>query len=107
KRVASGSVARRKLVSSSYTITLTISNGSKSNNILDTLLKMDTMTNKAKFPVLVRDTSGSSFFFGAECWVEKSPELSYSSDGSQYTWIIRSGDGMVSVGGNEEISELE
>ena len=107
KRVASGTAARTKVISSTYTIKIVLNGGSKHNNTLDTLLKADILGDKAKFPILIKDQSGSSFFFSSQAWVEKESPLKFSTSSYVTEWTIRASDGILRNAGNEEINEIE
>jgi len=107
RRVASGGIARRKIVSDSYTISLTVMSGSKTNDILDKLHKLDVLSDKAKVPLLIKDRTGSSYFFTSLAWVESVPDKTYSTDESSMTWVLRCADGVNNVGGNETLNDIE
>lgn len=107
RRVASGGVARRKVVSDTYSIVFNLQAGSKSNDLLYKLHRMDVLTETAKFPLLIRDKTGSSYFFSTTCWIESVPDKAYSTDEVSNSWLLRCADGINNVGGNEALIDIE
>lgn len=105
-RTPDGTTARKYNASFSYTITLSLFSGSGSNELLTRLMAADQLTQKGKFPLLIKDNSGTSLFFGSTCWIESPPELSFSNNFDTRTWVIRAMGSTVNFGGNEDVSDL-
>lgn len=103
---ADGIVTRQYNDDQTYTITLTLANYSSSNDILTKLYQVDLITHRAKFPILMKDTSGSSLFAATTCWVESIPELSFSNEIGSRTWTIYACQGVINIGGNDDASGL-
>lgn len=106
-RSTDGVGARTKVINSSYTIELTLMASSASNDTLTRLWQWDELTNVGKFPLLVKDTRGSGYFFSAETWIEETPDLTYSETVGSYTWILRSNKGAIHIGGNDNATAIE
>ena len=106
-RTTDGIVARTKVVNSTYTIELTLMASSPSNDMLTRLWQLDELTSRGMFPLLIKDTRGTGYFFSTETWIEDVPALSYSNTIESYTWVLRSDRGMIHIGGNDENTAIE
>lgn len=106
-RTPDGTVARVMNYDQTYTINITLHNGSESNELLTKLWQLDEITaGKGKFPLLIKDHSGSDLFFSTTTWIEKVPTLSKSSGVDQRTWVMRSAFATINIGGNGDVSSL-
>ena len=101
-----GTMARKYNNSQTYTITITLHNGAESNNLLTKMWQVDEITQRGKFPLLIKDQSGSDLFFSTESWIEFIPSLVKSNSIDARTWIIKSAFAVMNVGGNEDQSDL-
>lgn len=101
-----GAQSRLYINSSAYTITLVLSNLSSSNDFLTKLHALDQVTQRGKFPLLIKDLNGSSLFVAATCWIEQIPEVTFSNEITSRTWVFRTNQGVLNVGGNEDASSL-
>lgn len=84
-----GQVYRRRNSNNNYTITLTLSSSSRSSRVLQYLLIADQTTSIAKFPVFIKDMSGSTLFHATTCWIEQQPDIVFSQQVSARAWIIK------------------
>lgn len=105
-RTSDGTVARLYQKDQTYTITLTLSSASDSNDLLTKLQQVDEITQLGKFPILVRDLSGSDLFFSATSWIEKIPSMTKSKNIDARVWTIRSSSAIINLGGNSEASSI-
>ena len=105
-RMPDGTMARKYNNSQTYTITITLHNGAESNNLLTKMWQVDEITQRGKFPLLIKDQSGSDLFFSTESWIEFIPSLVKSNSVDARTWIIKSAFAVMNVGGNEDQSDL-
>lgn len=105
-RTADGTVARMYNNDQTYTITLTLHCGSSSNDLLTKLWQLDEITQKGKFPLLIKDFSGSDLFFSTTTWIEGVPTISKSNGIDSRVWVLRSSQATINVGGNMEPSKL-
>lgn len=103
-RTTDGMVARKYVNDQTYSIMISIMSMSPSNDILTKLWLIDETTQMGKFPLLIKDSSGSGRFFSSTTWVEKVPDLSYSSSPEIRQWLLRSSQGLINIGGNDEAS---
>lgn len=105
-RTADGVVSRLYSNDQTYTISLTLHSASKGNDALTKLWQIDEITQRGKFPLLVKDSSGSDLFFSTTTWVEQVPAISKSTGIEGRTWVLRSSQAVINVGGNEDASSL-
>lgn len=105
-RMPDGTVARKYNNSQTYTITITLHSAADANNLFTKLWQIDELTQKGKFPILVKDQSGSDLLFSTESWIEGIPSLTKSNAIDSRVWVIKSAYAVINVGGNEEESSL-
>lgn len=105
-RMPDGTIARKYNNSQTYTITITLHNGSETNNLLTKLWQVDEITQRGKFPLLIKDQSGSDLLFSTESWIEGIPSLTKSNAIDARVWVIKSAYAVINIGGNEEVSSL-
>lgn len=105
-RMPDGTVARKKNNSQTYTITITLHNGAETNNLLTKMWQIDELTDRGKFPLLIKDQSGSDLLFSTESWIEGIPSMTKSNAIDSRVWVIKSAYALINVGGNEEESSL-
>lgn len=101
---ADGVQSRVHRISSSYTLRLTISNVSPTNDVLTKLWQLDEITKMGKFPIMVKDQLGSSLFFSATSWIESTPSLYYSNRITEREWTIKCAEAVINIGGNDSDS---
>lgn len=101
-----GRVIRIYNNSQSYTIELTLHIGSSANTFLTKLWQLDEITQRAKFPFLMKDGSGSDLFFSATSWIEGLPTLSKSNSVDTRTWRIKCSSAVINYGSNNGESGL-
>lgn len=105
-RMPDGTVARKKNTSQTYTITITLHNGAETNNLLTKMWQIDELTDRGKFPLLIKDQSGSDLLFSTESWIEGIPSLTKSNAIDSRVWVIKSAYAVINIGGNESPSDL-
>jgi hypothetical protein len=106
KRTADGQVSRVYNNDQTYTIQITLHRGSPSNDILTKLWLVDELTQMGKFPLLLKDPTGSDLFFSATSWIESIPALAQSTTVDERVWTIRSSSAVINIGSNQEPSSL-
>lgn len=99
-RAMDGTMSRIKSPDTGWRIELTLAQSSSGNDILSTLWNVDKVTGMGKFPVMVKDGSGSTMFMAATAWVEEVPEILFSNKLEDRTWTLRATDVIVNIGGN-------
>jgi hypothetical protein len=105
-RTPDGTVARLYDNDQTYTIRITVHSGSNTNDFLTKLLLLDEITQRGKFPLLVKDLSGTDLFFSTTTWIEEVPSMVKSSGIDQRTWVLRSSQGVINYGNNEDPSGI-
>lgn len=98
---ADGQVSRLYTQSNVYDVRLTLMSSSGSNDVLTKLWQLDEITQKGKFPLLIKDKSGSDLFFSATTWIEELPSMSKSEVVDSRTWVLRSVEASINIGGNQ------
>jgi hypothetical protein len=105
-RTADGTVTRLYNSAQSYSIQITLASGSESNDVLTKLWQLDEITQKGKFPILIKDQSGSDLFFSPTAWIEQIPTMNKSTKIDDRVWMFRAVQGTINIGGNAEPSDL-
>src|SRR5690606_20540576 len=77
-RSVDGMVVRKHTTDNTLTVNLTIHRSSPSNDLLTKLWQIDEITQMMKFPLLIKDSTGTGFFFSTTSWVENIPNMTYS-----------------------------
>lgn len=83
-----------------YRFELTLAQSSESNNVLSAIHNIDIVTRLAKFPLMMRDGSGSTTFFSATTWIESIPEVTFSNQMEARTWVFGCNDAGLTIAGN-------
>ena len=68
--------------------------------------QVDELTQMGKFPLLIKDQSGSDLLFSTESWIESIPSLTKSNGIDSRVWVIKSAYAVINIGGNEQQSGL-
>lgn len=103
---ADGSVSRIYTNSQTYTISLTFHRGSTSNDVLTKLWQLDEITQRGKFPLLIKDLSGTDLFFSTNTWIEGIPNMVQSTNFDTRTWVLRSSQAVINIGSNQNASGI-
>jgi hypothetical protein len=92
--------------SQTYTIQVTLHRGSVSNDVLTKLWQLDELTQRGKFPLFIKDLSGTDLFFSTNTWIESLPNMVQSSSFDSRTWVLRSSQAVINVGSNQDASGI-
>lgn len=103
-RTTDGMVYRKYTNDQTFTIQLTLLAASPTNSLLTKLWLFDESTKMGKFPLLIKDGLGTSKFFSSTTWVEMPPPLSFSDDMETRTWLLRSSQAVINIGGSGDAS---
>lgn len=107
KSTADGKVYRTMREDFTYDIEITLQQGSRTNEILTLLYNLDQVSGRGRFPLSIKDNSGTSSFWAPSVWVQEVPPLSFSGTGqSPRVWRLRATDAIITVGGNSSESHL-
>ena len=101
-----GQVARIYTNSQTYTISLTFHRGSTSNDILTKLWQLDELSQVGKFPLFIKDLSGTDLFFSTSTWIEGVPNMVQSTNFDTRTWILKSSQAVINIGSNQDASGI-
>lgn len=103
-RLPDGTVSRLYNNDQTYTVRITLHSGSGSNDFLTKLWYLDEITQRGKFPLMIKDLSGSDLFFSTNTWVEQPPAIVKSANVDARTWVLKSSSAVINIGGNGEPS---
>lgn len=103
---ADGIPARLYNRSETYTIQLTFHCGSPSNDVLTKLWLLDEATQKGRFPLFIKDLSGSDLFFSTSSWIEGIPAVTKSVTMDTRVWTLRATQAVLNVGSNQDPSSI-
>ena len=103
---ADGVSARLYNRSQTYTVTLTFHCGSPSNEVLTKLWLLDESTQRGRFPLFIKDLSGSDLFFSTSAWIEGIPTVVKSTTMDTRTWVLRATQSALNVGSNQDPSSI-
>lgn len=106
KTAPDGTIARQYHRSAEYDVELQILSMSPSNDVLTKLWQLDEITRRAKFPILIKDNSGSGLFFSPTSWVQAPSSWDLGAGSATRSWAIKSTGGVINVGGNASPRDL-
>lgn len=101
-RAMDGSMSRIKSPDTGWKVELTLAQSSSGNDVLSTLWNVDKVTGMGKFPLFIKDGSGSTMFMAASAWIEEVPDIIFSNYMETRTWRFGATDVVVNIGGNGE-----
>lgn len=107
QRAMGGDISRIYHEDKGFEVKLTLMQSSITNNILSMLYNVDLATRMGKFPLIIKDGSGSTTFVSLTTWIEDLPEVKFANTLSTYTWTFGCSDAMISIGGNDSTSAVE
>lgn len=99
-RAMDGTMSRIKSPDTGWKVEITLAQSSSGNDILSTLWNVDKVTGMGKFPLFIKDGSGSTMFTAATAWIEELPDIVFSSQLETRTWRFCATDVLVNIGGN-------
>jgi hypothetical protein len=99
---ADGLVTRGKTNNFSGTMTLSLKQSSPSNDVLSSLMAIDEATNTGVFPILVKDLSGNSIYFSADCWINQYANSTFDKAITDRQWTLTLAQADIFVGSNAE-----
>jgi hypothetical protein len=99
-RAMDGTMSRIKSPDTGWKVEITLAQSSSGNDILSMLWNIDKVTGMGKFPLFIKDGSGSTMFTAGTAWVEEIPDIVFSNQMETRTWKFAATDVLVNVGGN-------
>ncbi|WP_278939100.1 phage structural protein [Pseudomonas helleri] len=106
-RAMDGETARIFRKDENFKFELTLAQSSTTNNFLTTLYNIDVATHLGKFPILMKDHKGQSFFFSGIAWIEDMPDVVFSNQMETRTWVFTCTYAGLTIGGNGTPSDME
>lgn len=105
-RAMDGTMSRIKSPDTGWKVEITLAQSSSGNDILSTLWNVDKVTGMGKFPLFIKDGSGSTMFLAATAWIEELPDVIFSNQMETRTWRFQATDATINIGGNHENLDL-
>lgn len=95
-----GRVSRSKSMDNRWTATVNLLQTSTANEFLSSLLTLDlNAPNGAGVGAfIVKDIYGTTTFVGANAWISRPPDLTFESNATTRTWLIRIANGIMFIG---------
>lgn len=101
-RAMDGTMSRIKSPDTGWKVEITLAQSSSGNDILSTLWNVDKVTGMGKFPLFIKDGSGSTMFAAGTAWIEDVPDIVFSSQLESRVWRFCATEVLVNIGGNSE-----
>lgn len=96
---ADGEVARSISTNKCCTVAITLQQTSPSNDVLSTLIELDTLSGGVLFPLTVQDLRGRTLFTVSQAWISKRPTLTFGRETTNRVWEISTGGPSVWIAG--------
>lgn len=97
---ADGLVTRVRQNDDTAIVTITLKQSADVNATLSAFLNLDKLSGQGKFPIMIKDGSGTSVFVAPEAWIAEIPEQANSKSVENREWVIHTGNAVFSIGGN-------
>jgi hypothetical protein len=97
---ADGEATRVKSNDGSATITLTLQQGSPSNDQLSLIATADELSNSGVFPLLIKDNLGNTVAAAGTCFISKLPDVTFGKTQNDRSWNIMTDNLIMFVGGS-------
>ena len=98
--------ARSRNANESGKITIKLNQTSPCNDLLSLIYNTDKETGNGIVPIAIKDGSGNTVVFGAECYIEKAPKISFGKDIEAREWVFYVAKLKIHVGGNNVYGQL-
>lgn len=99
-RAMDGTMSRIKSPDTGWKVEITLAQSSSANDVFSTLWNVDKVTGMGKFPLFIKDGSGSTMFMASTAWIEEVPDIIFSNQLETRTWRFAATDVLVNIGGN-------
>lgn len=97
---ADGEVTRSKGNNNTGTLKIKLQQTSESNDVLSAFYQSDRLANSGKFPLMVKDNSGTSLYVAEDAWIEKVADSSFGANAGDREWTIKIANLVATLGGN-------
>lgn len=98
---ADGLTQRSKTGNYAGNVSVTLLNGSASNDVLSAAWNADRVGNNGKGPLIVRDLSGRTIWSAKNAWVQQMPSQGFGKDAENREWVLDCDELFGTAGGNE------
>lgn len=99
-RAMDGTMSRIKSPDTGWKVEITLAQSSSANDVFSTFWNVDKVTGMGKFPLFIKDGSGSTMFMASTAWIEEVPDIIFSNQMETRTWRFAATDVLVNIGGN-------
>ena len=96
---AHGNSYRYKINNYNATITLTLNQGSPTNDILSTFANLDRQSGIGVFPLTIKDNNSDSLYSTLGAYVEQIPTAAFGTTGNNREWVIKATNVGFFIGG--------
>ncbi len=97
---ANNNLVRYKNNNYNAKLTLTLSQGSPSNEVLSNFMNLDRAVNiGGAFAIMVKDNNGGTLITSAYAYILTPPTVEFGTSASNRSWVIRMGDANGVIGG--------
>lgn len=96
-----GRVTRVHKKDPTHTVKITLTSTANDNSILSGLYSADNFLYATTVPLFIKDTTGNTMFYSPVSWIEKSPDVTFSTEVEGREWSIKTAGAICSIGGNE------
>lgn len=97
---ADGLTQRSKTGNYAGSVTITLMNGSASNDVLSVAWNTDRVSNSGKGALLVKDLSGRTLWQAKNAWVRQMPSQGFGKDAENREWVMDCDELSGQAGGN-------
>lgn len=101
-RAMDGTMSRIKSPDTGWKIEITLAQSSSANDIFSVLWNVDKVSGLGKFPLFIKDGSGSTMFMASTAWIEELPNITFSNQLETRCWRLGATDVIVNIGGNND-----
>lgn len=100
-------VIRTYTGSGTYTISITLMSTANANGVFSAWITADSKLFGAVLPLFIKDGNGSTMMYASSTWIESAPNVDYSENVGDRTWVLKAAGVVMSVGGNEDGGLIE
>jgi hypothetical protein len=94
---ADGEVARSRGNDETSEVTLTLSQTSPANLVLDAFMEADRLTSLGILPLTIVDTILGTTFFWPQAWIKKVPDTSRGKELKPIKWVFDTGQNVAEI----------
>ena len=99
-----GLTTRSKSNNYAGSVTVTLQQSSRSNDVLSGLWNADRVRNAGVVPILIKDNSGRTLWAAEHAWVQQMPGQEFAKEVSDREWILDTDKLTGLAGGNQPLA---